>query len=149
MGAGTIFGLSSIYARTDSVESINVLAETGTGEKLNLVIDDIYDQSNFLNYPPTTTVGNFAKQTPSVSRSDFICSTMKMVAETLSSMVTACMLNNIKKDVVIVGGGTLYPKFNQYIIETLNFYDLNGIVPQDALYAGCYGALIKSGNLNG
>ena len=50
---------------------------------------------------------------------------------------------------MIVGGGTLYPKFNQYIIETLNFYDLNGIVPQDALYAGCYGALIKSGNLNG
>ena len=149
MGAGTIFGLSSIYSRIDSLESINVLAETGTGEKLNLVIDDIYDQSNFLNYPPTTTVGNFAKQTPSVSRSDFICSTMKMVAETLSSMVTACMLNNIKKDVVIVGGGTLYPKFNQYIIETLNFYDLNGIVPQDALYAGCYGALIKSGNLNG
>ena len=58
-------------------------------------------------------------------------------------------LNNIKKDVVIVGGGTLYPKFNQYIIETLNFYDLNGIVPEDALYAGCYGALILSGNLNG
>ena len=50
MGAGTIFGLSSIYTRTKSVESINVLAETGTGEKLNLVIDDIYDQSNFLNY---------------------------------------------------------------------------------------------------
>ena len=149
MGAGTIFGLSKIYARTDSVESINVLAETGTGEKLNLVIDDIYDQSNFLNYPSGTTVGNFAKQSPSVSRSDFICSTMKMVAETLSSMVSACMLNNIKKDVVIVGGGTLYPKFNQYIIETLNFYDLNGIVPGDALYAGCYGALIKSGNLNG
>ena len=149
MGAGTIFGLSSIYASTDSVESINVLAETGTGEKLNLVIDDIYDQSNFLNYPSTTTVGNFAKQTPSVSRSDFICSTMKMVAETLSSMVTACMLNNIKKDVVIVGGGTLYPKFNQYIIETLNFYDLNGIIPEDALYAGCYGALVQSGNLNG
>ena len=74
---------------------------------------------------------------------------MKMVAETLSSLVTACMLNNIKKDVVIVGGGTLYPKFNQYIIETLNFYDLNGIVPEDALYAGCYGALIHSGNLNG
>ena len=149
MGAGTIFGLSSIYTRTDSVESINVLAETGTGEKLNLVIDDIYDQSNFLNYPSTTTVGNFANQTPSVSRSDFICSTMKMVAETLSSLVTACMLNNIKKDVVIVGGGTFYPKFNQYIIETLNFYDLNGIVPEDALYAGCYGALIHSGNLNG
>ena len=149
MGAGTIFGLSSIYARTDSVESINVLAETGTGERLNLVIGDIYDQSNFLNYPSGTTVGNFAKQSPSVSRSDFICSTMKMVAETLSSMVTACMLNNIKKDVVIVGGGTLYPKFNEYIIETLNFYDLNGIVPEDALYAGCYGALIQSGNLNG
>ena len=149
MGAGTIFGLSSIYARTDRVESINVLAETGTGERLNLVIGDIYDQSNFLNYPSGTTVGNFAKQSPSVSRSDFICSTMKMVAETLSSMVTACMLNNIKKDVVIVGGGTLYPKFNEYIIETLNFYDLNGIVPEDALYAGCYGALIQSGNLNG
>jgi len=149
MGAGTIFGLSSIYARTDSVESINVLAETGTGERLNLVIGDIYDQSNFLNYPSGTTVGNFAKQSPSVSRSDFICSTMKMVAETLSSMVTACMLNNIKKDVVIVGGGALYPKFNEYIIETLNFYDLNGIVPEDALYAGCYGALIQSGNLNG
>ena len=149
MGAGTIFGLSNIYARTDSVESINVLAETGTGERLNLVIGDIYDQSNFLNYPSGTTVGNFAKQSPSVSRSDFICSAMKMVAETLSSMVTACMLNNIKKDVVIVGGGTLYPKFNEYIIETLNFYDLNGIVPEDALYAGCYGALIQSGNLNG
>ena len=149
MGAGTIYGLSRIYARTDSVESINVLAETGTGEKLNLVIDDIYHQSNFLNYPPSTTVGNFAKQTPYASRSDFICSTMKMVAEALSTMVTACMLNNIKKDVVIVGGGTLYPKFNQYIIETLNFYDLNGIVPEEALYAGCYGALIQSGSLNG
>ena len=123
-----IFGLSSIYTRTDSVESINVLAETGTGEKLNLVIDDIYDQSNFLNYPSTTTVGNFAKQTPSVSKSDFICSTMKMVAETLSSMVTACMLNNIKKDVVIVGGGTLYTKFNQYIIEKLNFLKIDLIV---------------------
>ena len=149
MGAGTIYGLSSIYARIDSVESINVLAETGTGEKLNLIIDDIYHQSNFLNYPSSTTVGNFAKQTPYASRSDFICSTMKMVAETLSTMVTACMLNSIKKDVVIVGGGTLYPKFNQYIIETLNFYDLKGIVPEEALYAGCYGALIQSGSLNG
>ena len=61
MGAGTIFGLSSIYSRTDSVESINVLAETGTGERLNLVIDDIYDQSNFLNYPSSYDCWKFCK----------------------------------------------------------------------------------------
>ena len=53
MGAGTIFGLSSIYARTDSVESINVLAETGTGERLNLVIDDIYDPIKLFKLSPS------------------------------------------------------------------------------------------------
>ncbi len=146
VGAGTIPGLGQQLLDECRPEWLNAMAEQGDPNAVNLTVGDIYSDPAGLGLPPDLTAGNFAKTQPvrNITQQNLAAGLFQMVGEVVAS-ITAAVIGTAKQPVILTGGGTLYPQLMRVIRDTLTFYKLESVVPENALYATAWGALVLKG----
>lgn len=147
VGAGTIIGLGQQLIGDLTLDALDDLAAQGDPARYNMTVGDIYPDPAQLNLPTDLTAGNFAKQSqllPDGSKADLAAAIFQMIGEVVAT-VTAAAVGDNKLPVVLSGGGTLYPHLIKVISGILRFYKLEAIIPDHALYATAWGALVIKG----
>ncbi len=140
VGGGTLIGLSSKLFSEKEIDPIIELAENGDLSKIDLMIKDISNEVIPL-LPDYATASNFGKISNTAKKSDFCIGIMNMIYQTIGMMaVFACRNTSIKK-IVVTGSAATFPKAKILLGEVGLMYDLEFIIPDNAMFATAIGAV--------
>lgn len=142
VGGGTLVGLCSRLAGANHFESIIDMAQGGNLDNVDLVIEDI-SKSQVGSFPPHTTASNFGKMRDSASIADVTLGVINMVFQTIGTLaVFACKSDGVQ-DIVLTGSLTMVPQVKEIFQSLSNLYDVNFIIPENAIYATAIGAALS------
>lgn len=139
IGGGTLMGLSKKLLSMNSPESIIELAKHGDLDKVDLKIKDI-STKDAISLHPDLTAANFGKISDSASDADIALGIINMIFETTVMLcVFAARKENIR-DVVVTGNLATIPEAKPILSDLGEKFDLNFIIPENALFATAVGA---------
>ena len=142
VGGGTLVGLCSRLAGANHFESIIDMAQGGNLDNVDLVIEDI-SKSQVGSFTPHTTASNFGKMRDSASIAVVTLGVINMVFQTNGTLaVVACKSDGVQ-DIVLTGSLTMVPQVKEIFQSLSNLYDVNFIIPENAIYATAIGAALS------
>ncbi len=144
VGGGTLIGLSKKLIGMENVEHIVETAKTGTLDNIDLRISDIAKKtSRHMELPHDMTAANFGKVSDIATSGDIALGIINMVFETIGMIGMFASRNVGTKNIVLTGNMTSLPQAKE-IFENLNkLFDLNFIIPENAVFATAHGAALS------
>ena len=143
VGGGTLIGLSKKLIGMENIEHIVEAAKTGNLDNIDLRISDIAKKtSRHMELPNDMTAANFGKVSDIATSGDIALGVINMVFETIGMIGMFASRNAGTKNIVLTGNMTSLPQAKE-IFENLNkLFDLNFIIPENAVFATAHGAAL-------
>ena len=147
VGGGTLMGLSKLMTSADSIADLELLADRGNLDKIDLKIKDLVMGDSHGNLVGDLTASNFANISSSATKDDIALGIMNLVFETVGMVSIFAARSRGVRDIILTGNVTniaqcrkKYEEFN-----TLG-YGVNFVIPDRSGFATAIGAAI-SGSL--
>ncbi|MBS4172639.1 type II pantothenate kinase [Bacillus sp. FJAT-49736] len=147
MGGGTFLGLGSLLTNIHQYEQLVELAANGNRNSIDLMVADIYENSD-TPIPGDLTAANFAKvygESGLTTLSDRMASLVNMIAETICLLIQQFVHTNNIQHVVCIGGGLkgniplqMALKRNFHLVQVTSYF------PSSGQFAGAIGALYNN-----
>jgi type II pantothenate kinase len=144
VGGGTILGLAKRMLMTSSFNGIMQLAEQGTLNQVDLLLEDIMERDiSFLR--KDATASNFGKMLDTARHEDIALGIVNLVYQVIGMLsVFAAKSKNIDR-VIITGNGSNNPIGKGILSEIARMYALQFEYPADAEYTTAIGAGLSWG----
>ena len=145
VGGGTIVGLSNSVIGIDDAEKLADISTGGDISRVDLMIGDI-SQSEIPGLPMDVTASNFGKNADDLTREDKIAGIFNLVYQSIGTMaVLSARISGIR-DIVFTGQLTsMRRQCKDALIQFPMLYDVNFMIPDDAVYATAIGACLCEG----
>jgi len=139
VGGGTIRGLAKKLISLSDFNDIMTLAESGSLEHVDLLLEDIMGMDlNFLN--SKSTASNFGKMLDTAGNQDIAMGIINMVYEVIGMLaVFAARSRNIDR-VIVTGSGSHNPLGQRVLAELTRMHSIAFEYPKDAEYTTAVGA---------
>lgn len=141
VGGGTLIGLSEQLFQISDIAAIELLAHSGNLANVDLSIQDI-SKNIITSLPPDTTASNLGRIKHTATNADLALGLINMVFQTLGMLAVFACKNDTIKDVVFTGALTVLPQAEQILFGMKEMYDINLIIPPNAVFATAIGATI-------
>jgi len=145
VGGGTILGLASQMLGKSDIDAILALAENGKLENVDLSVREIIGR-DIPSLPPELTAANFGRIKSTASESDIALGIINMVFQTAGMLAVFLTRNDTIRDIVLTGSLATFPQAEVLFPLFTNQFELNFIIPQNAVYATALGAAHKAAN---
>jgi type II pantothenate kinase len=89
------------------------------------------------------TAANFGKVSDIASKGDLALGIMNMVFETIGMIGVFATRNSGTKDLVLTGNMTNLPQAREIFANLNNLFDVNFIIPENAVFATAHGAALS------
>jgi len=142
VGGGTLIGLAGKLLKEDNFDMINELAKTGDLLKVDLTIKDI-SKDIIPSLPPEATASNFGSIKSLATAGDLALGLINMVFQTIGMLAVFACMNDTIKEVVLVGSLTEIPQAKQIFGMIKDLYNINFLIPEDAIFATAIGAALQ------
>lgn len=142
IGGGTITGLSKELIHSTTFEHILALAQKGDLKQVDLLIEDISEESiSFLD--PKTTAANFGKMLDTATKEDFALGIVNMVFQVIGMISVFAAKSRNTKHILVTGNGSKN-QIGQKILNSISkLYGIEFEFPADAEYATAIGAALS------
>lgn len=141
VGGGTLAGLCNATLGVEDVLKLSELAKEGNLSACDLTIGDI-TQKAIPGLPMDATASNFGKVADDLSREDKAVGIFNLVYQAIGSMSVLtskiCGIN----DIVFTGQLTAIPVCKDLLVPFADLYDVNFIVPDNAVFATAIGSCL-------
>jgi type II pantothenate kinase len=152
VGGGTLIGLSEQLFQENDIDAIDRLARRGDLQAVDLLIKDISTKAVSL-LPPDMTASNFGSIKSTATSADLALGLINMIFQTIGMLAVFACRNDTIKDIVFTGSMTVLPQAKEIFAGLKKMYDLNFIIPDNAVFATAIGAAIpyleRPGGLDG
>ena len=142
IGGGTLVGLSRKMLGLDTVEHIEQLALSGNLDNVDLRIKDISHNHNYHGINENLTAANFGKVSDIATSGDIALGIINMVFETIGMIGMFASRNVGTKNIVLTGNMTSLPQAKEIFGNLNTLFDLNFIIPENAVFATAHGAAL-------
>jgi type II pantothenate kinase len=139
VGGGTIIGLASQLLGKSEVDAILALAAKGKLENVDLLVRDIVNRE-IPSLPPDLTAANFGKIKSTASKSDIALSIINMVFQTAGMLAVFAARNDPIRNIILTGTLTVFPQAEAVLSQFAGQFDLQFIIPPNAVFATALGA---------
>lgn len=144
VGGGTLIGLSKKLIGIENIEHIIEVAETGNLDNIDLRISDIAKKtSRHMELPKDMTAANFGKVSDIATTGDLALGVINMVFETIGMIGMFASRNAGTKNIVLTGNMTSLPQAKTIFSNLNELFDLNFIIPENAVFATAHGAALS------
>lgn len=144
VGGGTLIGLSKKLIGIENIEHIIEVAETGNLDNIDLRISDIAKKtSRHMELPNDMTAANFGKVSDIATTGDLALGVINMVFETIGMIGMFASRNAGTKNIVLTGNMTSLPQAKTIFSNLNELFDLNFIIPENAVFATAHGAALS------
>lgn len=140
VGGGTLLGLAGKICGENKIEAVLEMAQEGNLNKVDLTIADISNEKIPL-LPDHATASNFGKINSTVKPKDMALGLMNMVYQTVGMMAVFACRNTDIKNVVVTGSVATLPLARELLNEVGLMYDLEFLIPENAMFATAIGAV--------
>lgn len=140
VGGGTILGLCNRMVGAHSIETIMQKASLGDLSNVDLMIKDI--STGIKSLPPNATASNFGKLSDIATDEDITLGILNMTYQTIAMLAVFACKNDTIKDIVLTGTLTILPQSKQVFDNLRPLYDVNFIIPENAIYSTAIGAML-------
>ena len=139
VGGGTILGLAKKILSLSDFKDIMALADSGSLEPVDLLLEDIMAMNlGFLD--KKTTASNFGKMLDTASNSDIALGILNMVYQVIGMLaIFAARSRNIEK-VIVTGSGSRNPLGQKILADITRMHSITFEYPEDAEYTTAVGA---------
>lgn len=141
VGGGTLVGLSNSVIHVDDAQKLSDMALCGDVNRVDLTIGDI-SKSEIPGLPMDTTASNFGKVSDDLSKEDMIAGIMNLVYQSIGTMSVLAAKNAGLTDIVLTGQLTSMPQCKTIYKAFSELYNMNFIIPEDAVFATAVGSCI-------
>ena len=139
VGGGTILGLAKRLLSMSNFNEIVTLAETGTLDTVDLLLEDITETDiSFLN--KKATASNFGKILDSVKNEDIAAGILNMVYQVIGMLSVFAAKMQGSKSVLVTGNGSNNPIGKRTLKAITEIYAIPFEFPSDAEYTTAIGA---------
>lgn len=143
VGGGTLIGLSKKLIGMQNIEHIVEAANTGNLDNIDLRISDIAKKtSRHIELPHDMTAANFGKVSDIATSGDIALGIINMVFETIGMIGMFASRNVGTKNIVLTGNMTSLPQAKEIFGNLNTLFDLNFIIPENAVFATAHGAAL-------
>jgi pantothenate kinase len=152
LGSASVAGLSYYMTGIEDLDRIDEKAFEGDPDKVNLLIQDIYENPEQVKLPGNVTASNFGKYQEwrhidlgkQPEPKDLLAALHKMIGETIAVMANLAgkQCCKPKLPVVVTGGGTLNRALMKYLDITFAYLDQPFIIPSKAVYSTLHGLFV-------
>lgn len=143
VGGGTLIGLSKKLIGIENIEHIVETAKTGNLDNIDLRISDIAKKtSSHMELPNDMTAANFGKVSDIATTGDLALGVINMVFETIGMIGMFASRNAGTKNIVLTGNMTSLPQSKEIFANLNKLFDLNFIIPENAVFATAHGAAL-------
>lgn len=143
VGGGTLIGLSKKLIGMQNIEHIVEAANTGNLDNIDLRISDIAKKtSRHMELPHDMTAANFGKVSDIATSGDIALGIINMVFETIGMIGMFASRNVGTKNIVLTGNMTSLPQAKEIFGNLNTLFDLNFIIPENAVFATAHGAAL-------
>ena len=143
VGGGTLIGLSKKLIGMQNIEHIVEAANTGNLDNIDLRISDIAKKtSRHMELPHDMTAANFGKVSDIATSGDIALGIINMVFETIGMIGMFASRNVGTKNIVLTGNMTSLPQAKEIFSNLNTLFDLNFIIPENAVFATAHGAAL-------
>ncbi len=143
VGGGTLIGLSKKLIGIENIEHIVEVAKTGNLDNIDLRISDIAKKtSGHMVLPNDMTAANFGKVSDIATTGDLALGVINMVFETIGMIGMFASRNAGTKNIVLTGNMTSLPQSRDIFANLNKLFDLNFIIPENAVFATAHGAAL-------
>jgi type II pantothenate kinase len=139
VGGGTILGLAKKLLSLSDFNDIMELAERGTLNQVDLLMEDIMDMNlSFLN--PESTASNFGKMLDTAKNEDLALGILNMVYQVIGMLgVFAAKIKHTDR-IIVTGNGSDNPIGKKVLQVITDLYSVHFEYPPDAEYTTAIGA---------
>ena len=141
VGGGTLVGLCNSILGMDDAEKLSELAEGGNIEAVDLTIGDI-TKTDIPGLPMDATASNFGKVADDLTREDKAAGIFNLVFQAIGSMAVLSSRVAGIRDIVFTGQLADFKQCKQVLDTFHELYDVNFIVPDDAVFGTAIGACL-------
>ena len=144
MGGGTLLGLCKKLCGIDTIDHIIEIAKTGTLDNVDLRISDMVKRTaRNVPLPNDMTAANFGKLSDIASKGDLALGVINMVFETIAMVSVFATKSVGTKDIVLTGNMTNLPQSGEIFANLNHLFDVNFIIPENAVFATAHGAALS------
>ena len=141
VGGGTLAGLCNATLGVEDVLKLAEMAKEGEITACDLTIGDI-TKKEIPGLPMYATASNFGKIADDLSREDKAAGIFNLVYQTIGSMSVLSSKICGLKDIVFTGQLTAIPICRDLMLPFAKLYDVNFIVPDNAVFATAIGSCL-------
>lgn len=142
VGGGTIVGLCNAVLNVDDANKLSDMAAIGNIDNVDLSIGDI-SKSEIPGLPMNITASNFGKVTDDLSKEDKAVGIFNLVYQTIGTIAVLAARMAKLSDIVFTGQLTTLSQCKEVADCFSKLYDMNFIMPEDAVFATAIGACIS------
>ena len=141
IGGGTLVGLSNSAVGVADPLKLSEIAEDGDTSRVDLTIGDI-TKDEIPGLPMNATAANFGKALDAVKKEDVSAGIFNLVYQAIGTMSVLASRNCGVKDIVYTGQLTALEQCRDYLMPFKDLYDVNFIIPEDAVFATAIGSCL-------
>ncbi|MDR2499957.1 MAG: pantothenate kinase [Treponema sp.] len=139
VGGGTILGLAKKLLSTSDFNDVMALAETGSLNRVDLLLEDIMETDlSFLK--PEATVSNFGKMQDGAGLEDIALGIVSMVYQVIGVLSAFAARSRNTNRVVVTGNGSKNSVGKRILTAIEEMYAVRFEYPSDAEYTTAIGA---------
>ncbi len=144
VGGGTLIGLSKKLIGIETIDHIVEAAKDGDLDNIDLRISDMVKKTaRNVPLPNDMTAANFGKVSDIASKGDLALGVMNMVFETIGMIGVFATKSIGTKDLVLTGNMTNLPQAKEIFANLNTLFDVNFIIPENAVFATAHGAALS------
>ena len=144
VGGGTLIGLCKKLCGIETIDHIVEVAKTGTLDNIDLRISDMVKRTaRNVPLPNDMTAANFGKLSDIASKGDLALGVINMVFETIAMVSVFATKSVGTKDIVLTGNMTNLPQSRAIFANLNHLFDVNFIIPENAVFATAHGAALS------
>ena len=144
VGGGTLVGLCNSAIGISDPVVLAELADRGNAGAADLTIGDITDVE-IPGLPMDATASNFGKATDGLAKEDIAASVFNMVHQVIGCLAVVSSRYCSVKDIVLTGQLTGFNWCKKIASDFSKMYDVNFMIPENAVYATAIGAYVAGG----
>ena len=144
VGGGTLVGLCNAAIGISDPIVLADLADKGNAGAADLTIGDLTDVE-IPGLPFDATASNFGKVTDGLSREDVAAGVFNMVHQVIGCLAVVSARSCGVRDIVLTGQLTGFNWCRKTAEDFSSMYDVNFIIPENAVYSTALGAFVAGG----
>ena len=144
VGGGTLVGLCNSAIGIDDPNVLAELADSGNASAADLTIGDITDE-DIPGLPSSATASNFGKAADGLPREDVAAGVFNMVHQVIGCLAVVSSRSCGIRDIVLTGQLTGFNWCRKTAEDFSSMYDVNFIIPENAVYSTAIGAYVAGG----